>query len=280
MNLVTNPRPSKENLRTLFLSHKLIEASRNGDLGAVQQLVERHFTPVNYQNCRDGTTALFAAVVGGFIHVVKYLVDHGADVNLANIGGQTPLHLAVVGDSADILSFLLSEGSWLEPEDEFGDTPLMYAIREDKPQAVELLLMHGADADHPNEDDETPAMLSEEVASEVVRELLATCVGRDVSNAMVPEYGMARSSLGIGYEMKVYFPLSKGMARRTDSTMTDDSDSSGTEEALNQSGGVRPSNSHSPPLFFGAMANSKHFSGVPKVLTADMDRFRHDISYT
>jgi len=286
MNLVNYSRPySRDQLRTLLLSHKLIEAAQNGLLGSVSQLVERHYTPVNYQNCNEGTTALAAAVIGGYSNIVKFLVEHGADVNLANLRGETPLHLAVLSDNVEIISFLLSEGSWLESEDEFGDTPLMYATREDKPQAVEVLLMHGADADHPNEDDETPAMLAQEVGSESVRDLLVTYAGRDVSNAaaaMVPD-GNANGALGSSFEMKVHFPLSKGIMR-ADAMMTDDSDStsgssSGAEDAasLHQSGGYV----HSPPLASAKISSSsKNFLGgtswhVPTVLTAGVDRSRH-----
>jgi len=289
MNLFNcNSRPySKDQLRTLILSQKLIEAAQNGRLDAVSQLVERHSTPVNYQNCNEGTTALGAAVISGYSNIVKYLVEHGADVNLANLRGETPLHLAVLGsdNGVDIISFLLNEGSWIEIEDECGDTPLMYATREEIPQAVEVLLMHGADADHPNEDDETPAMLAEEIASESVRDLFATYAGREVSNAaaaMVPD-GNASGALGTSFEMKVHFPLSKGIMR-ADAMMTDDSDStsgssSGAEDAasLHQSGGYV----HSPPLASAKISSSsKNFLGgtswhVPTVLTAGVDRSRH-----
>jgi len=272
MNLVNHYRPSypMEQLRPMLLSHKLIKAAQIGHFAAVSQLVERHFTPVNYQNCNEGTTALGAAVVGGFLNIVKYLVEHGADVNLANLRGETPLHLSVLSDNVDIISFLLLEGSWLESEDECGDTPLMYATREDRSQAVEVLLMHGADPDHPNEDNETPAMLAEEVASFGVRDLFATFCSGDLSNASssaaVGPDGIATGAPGSSYEMKVHFPLSKGIPRRSDA-MTDDSDScSGSEDASVHSGSV-----HSPPL---ASLASKHLLGVPRVLTAGMDRPR------
>jgi len=269
MNFVNNPRPyTKEQLRALLLNYKLIEAAQNGHSGVVSQLVERHSTPVNYQNCNEGTTALAAAVIGGYVKIVTYLVEHGADVNLANLRGETPLHLAVLCDNVDIISFLLAEGSWIESEDECGDTPLMFATREGKPHAVEVLLIHGADAEHPNEDGETPAMLAEELASEAVRDLFATYAGRDLSNAaavMVPD-GNANGALGTSYEMKVHFPMSsKGI--RADIVMADDCDSScGAEDAaLNQSGNV-----HSPPL--ASVAPSK-FLNVPKAGFALSGRF-------
>jgi len=260
----------KDQLRTLLLSQELIEASRNGQLEPVSQLVERHLTPVNYQSINEGTTALAAAVIGGFLDIVKYLVEHGADVNLANLRGETPLHLACLGDNDKTISFLLSAGRWLASEDECGDSPLMYATREDKLMAVEQLLMHGADVDHPNEDRETPRMLAEELACEEVRDLFNTYAGRDVSNAaavMVPDC-IASGALGTSLEMKVdFFPLSKGIRRSADPM--DDSDSSGGEDSssLGHSATV-----HSPPLASDMFA-SKHL-GVPTILTAGVDRSR------
>jgi len=265
---------SKDHLRTLLLSQHLIEASRTGHLQAVVQLVERHLTPVNYQSFNEGTTALAAAIIGGFLDIVKFLVEHGADVNLANLRGETPLHLASLGDNDKIISFLLREGSWLESEDECGDTALMYATREDKLLAVEQLLMHGADADHPNEDRETPAMLAEELACDGVRDLFATYAGREVSNAaamMVPD-GNASGALGTSLDMKVFFPLSKGIQRNSLSAdPMDDSDSSGAEDASHSA------NVHSPPIA-SAMFASKHL-GVPTILTAGMDRSRSSLHF-
>lgn len=274
MNSTDFPGFSKDPLRTLLLSQALIEAARNGQLQAVSQLVERHLTPVNYQTYNEGTTALAAAIVGGFLEIVKYLVEHGADVNLANLRGETPLHLACLTDNDKLISFLVREGCWLESEDECGDSPLMYATREDKLVAVEQLLMHGADADHPNEDGETPFMLAQELACDGVRDLFATYAGRDMSNAaamMVPDC-MASEALGTSLEMKVFFPLSKGIQRSVDPM--DDSDSSGAEDASSLS---HSANVHSPPVA-SAMFASKHF-GVPTILTAGMDRSRPSLHF-
>jgi len=266
-----NPRPyTREQLRALLLSHKLIEAAQLGNFAMVSRLVERHFTPVNYQNCNEGTTALAAAVVGGYLNIVKYLVEHGADVNVANLRGETPLHLAVLSDNVDIISFLLNEGSWIESEDECCDTPLMYATREDNSPAVEVLLMHGADPDHPNEDGETPYMLAEEVASDFIKDLLVTYAGRDASNAaewMVPD-GNASGALGTSFDMKVHFPVSKGL--KSDVSMDDfESYSSSEEAALHLSG-----NGHS------ATASLKHSIGAPTVIAAGLSRSRRSFMET
>lgn len=166
-------------MTAILLNQKLVEAAQTGRFAMVAQLVERYSTPINFQSNDDGTTALAAAVLGGFSHIVKYLVERGADVNLPNLRGETPLHLAILGDNLEIISFLLAEGAWIESEDNCLDSPLMFATREDKVQAVEILLTHGADPDHYNEDGETPASLAQEFACEPIRELFATYAGRE-----------------------------------------------------------------------------------------------------
>ena len=39
-------------------------------------------------------TPLYKACLNGNIHLVKYLVEHGADVNKENKNGETPLYIS------------------------------------------------------------------------------------------------------------------------------------------------------------------------------------------
>ncbi|ORX82475.1 ankyrin, partial [Anaeromyces robustus] len=55
----------------------------------VKYLVE-HGADVNKQS-NDSTTPLFYACINGHENIVKYLVEHGADVNKKNNDGKIPL---------------------------------------------------------------------------------------------------------------------------------------------------------------------------------------------
>jgi ankyrin repeat protein len=55
---------------------------------------------------------------------VKYLVEHGAEVNGAGQYGWTPLHSATYQGLNDVVEFLVSKGAKLDAKDEFGQTPL------------------------------------------------------------------------------------------------------------------------------------------------------------
>jgi uncharacterized protein len=58
------------------------------------------------------------------IQTVKFLVEHGADVNAAGQFGWTALHSATYQGLNDVIEYLVSKGAKLETRDGFGQTPL------------------------------------------------------------------------------------------------------------------------------------------------------------
>lgn len=78
-----------------FSSTALMSASERGHADICRVLLEQTDVPPDHQN-RLGWTALIEAVLLGdggdaYQQVVKQLLDHGADVNLADAEGVTPL---------------------------------------------------------------------------------------------------------------------------------------------------------------------------------------------
>jgi ankyrin repeat protein len=110
----------------------LMFAVRQGHLDTVKAFVERG-VDVNEGNPGDSTTALMIATINGRFDLAMYLVDHGANPNLAQTNGATPLYAVF-----DI--------RWA-PKSEYPN-PLYYAAqRTDYLQLAKALLDHGA---HPN----------------------------------------------------------------------------------------------------------------------------------
>lgn len=76
-----------------------------------------------------GRTPLFWAAKNGFIHVVKKLLDLGADVHLRDNQGRTPLHLAIIAGYPRIAQELLAAGSDHMKRDHLGLSVKDYAKR-------------------------------------------------------------------------------------------------------------------------------------------------------
>ncbi|XP_050408666.1 serine/threonine-protein phosphatase 6 regulatory ankyrin repeat subunit B [Patella vulgata] len=124
--------------------------------------------------------ALCSAASRGFMSVLAYLMDHGADVsvvdlnldtvlhqivtkpnailfvqkliksgleiNLQNKFGETPLHLATKYKNECIVDMLLkTHGCGVDLSDKMGITPLMLAVEQNEIGFIKLLSQHGAD---------------------------------------------------------------------------------------------------------------------------------------
>jgi len=112
----------------------LIQASLDGDMGQVKKLVTAG-APVNVQDCHVGfdyvcCTPVTCAANRSHLHVVKYLVDHGADVNTVDASGHfpgstgwTPLHYAAYRGSLELAHFLVSKGADSSITNSRGQTP-------------------------------------------------------------------------------------------------------------------------------------------------------------
>ena len=70
----------------------------------------------------------------GFLDIVQFLVDRGADVRTADDDGWTPLHHAVCyGDRLALAHFLLDEGARPDVANNRGETPIDLAADPREP---------------------------------------------------------------------------------------------------------------------------------------------------
>ncbi|HEY7391488.1 MAG TPA: ankyrin repeat domain-containing protein [Bryobacteraceae bacterium] len=164
----------------------LILAAREGALTAVEALAAAKAN-VN-EVTADGSTAMLVAIQNGHYDVATYLVNHGADPNLANEKGWNPLYLAVkhrnietgtipvpnVNQAMDFVQLLLDKGAnpnlrlkanteirngqratWLN---EAGATPFLRAALCGDIEVMKLLIKYGADPKITTNDHTTPLM--------------------------------------------------------------------------------------------------------------------------
>ena len=64
---------------------------------------------------------------GDSFEAVKLLLDHGADVNRADLAGATALHFAAQQGDLDVMQLLIDRGATLDVADEYDRTPLDWA---------------------------------------------------------------------------------------------------------------------------------------------------------
>jgi len=53
-----------------------------------------------------GKISLHQAAKQGFVHIIKFLLDKGADINKGNKNGNTPLHYAIGYNQLETVKFL------------------------------------------------------------------------------------------------------------------------------------------------------------------------------
>lgn len=99
----------------------LLAASRNGHFEVVKYLVEHGAEVDGRDNFRD-KTALLAAAFDGHYDIVKYLHEHGASINVQAVNGWTPLHDAAYIGNFEIVKYLVDEGADLSLKNERHET--------------------------------------------------------------------------------------------------------------------------------------------------------------
>jgi ankyrin repeat protein len=120
-----------------------------------------HGADVTVANRETGETPLHNAIAKAgrpyFLHVIRLLVEHGADVNARTIPGkqtgafmrdvrtrgETPLHRAAAYGDVEIIKYLLENGADPEARDAHGDSPLTWASEHLRPGNILSLLSFG-----------------------------------------------------------------------------------------------------------------------------------------
>ena len=146
------------------LTTPLMMAARNGDVNIATFLVE-HGGNVNLKDKR-GETALHQAInkYEQACDVLRYLIKNGADVNARTNNNCTPLMIASKLDLVDVVSFLIEQGANTDLADKDGLTALHYAVGCYHPSCdhdvMRLFIANGADVNKRTNDNSTPLMIA------------------------------------------------------------------------------------------------------------------------
>ena len=136
---------------------KFLEAvrKRDGDT-ATQLLDEPGTTIINARDITTGETGLHAVVERRDLTWVRFLLQRGANPNIADRNGVTPLQIAVQLGFVDAVERLITGGAAIDVRNSTGETPLITAIlRRDVP-VIEVLVANGASLDHTDNSGRSP----------------------------------------------------------------------------------------------------------------------------
>jgi ankyrin repeat protein len=129
------------------------------DLNAVKDELEKDISILNSKD-NKGYPPIIIAVSESRTHIVKFLLEKGADINMTNHDGITALIIASNRGYKDIVQLLLEKGADINKANNNGETPLYAASVKNYTQIVSILLDNGAEVDKPTSEGYTPLMMA------------------------------------------------------------------------------------------------------------------------
>ncbi len=128
--------------------YKFLQAvkDREGE-DATEMLNEPGSTIVNSRDLSSGETGLHITIDRRDLTWTKFLLQEGANPNIADNRGRTPLIAAAQIGFVEGVQALVEAGARLDVGNETGETPLIAAVHARNIELIEVLVSAGADPD-------------------------------------------------------------------------------------------------------------------------------------
>ena len=127
--------------------YDFVEAVKKSDGDKATEALTGHPRGIIDTKDGDGNTGLIIAISRSDEQWTGFLLNKGADPNLAGKGGDTPLIAAARVGFGNAIEWLLSLGAKVDTPNKMGETPLIIAVQQRETPVVRLLLNAGADPD-------------------------------------------------------------------------------------------------------------------------------------
>ena len=127
-------------------SDQFIEAVKKRDGDKATDLIRSKPRIVDSRNF-NGDTGLMIAIARSDRDWTGFLLNKGADPNLAGKGGDTPLIAAARVGFEEAADWLISMGAKVDGTNKMGETALIVAVQQRQIPLVKLLLNAGANPD-------------------------------------------------------------------------------------------------------------------------------------
>ena len=115
----------------------LVRDADGGDLEEIKSIIQGG-GDVNWQLEPTGLTPLMAAASSDKIEVVRYLLDHGADLNLKDANGRTALDRAKMFGANDVVKLINQYLQKKQPDPAPDPKPIMIPAKKEAPKPLPL----------------------------------------------------------------------------------------------------------------------------------------------
>lgn len=134
---------------------RFLKAADAGDIPAMEKLLEKG-VHIDTRNSA-GETAMRIASKNNDLNTTRFLLDKGANPNIADATGRSPLSRAAGEGFNALLKLLLTAPDiYVDVQKKDGDTALRLAVIHNQTESVRLLLEAGANPNIQNENGNTP----------------------------------------------------------------------------------------------------------------------------
>lgn len=151
----------------LLRQHKqqldIYESASIGDIDNLKKQLDQDSNLLNTYSI-DGFTPLGLSCFFGHYNIVKYLIDRGANVNIAsnNQLKVAPIHSACAISNYDITVLLLKSGANVNAKQMQGVTPLHSVAHNGQTKLAKLLIDSGSDINAKMDSGQTPLFMANE----------------------------------------------------------------------------------------------------------------------
>ncbi len=127
---------------------KYVSLLDEGEFGGAEVYLVDNPEFINKTSLWSGASELNRAARNNNIETVQFLLEQGADTELADLKEKTPIFYAVHNNSVPVLSLLIDRGADINHQDTEGKSSIVYAVEEGASDIISVLIEYGSDVSY------------------------------------------------------------------------------------------------------------------------------------
>lgn len=136
-------------------------AAQNGSLDIIKYLVE-HGADISAQDYEQSRSVIHFAAENGDIECIKYLTEHGANLQDKDANGATAFHYAVMANNLEAVKYFVTKKLDYTAKDNRGWTAMHYAANGGALDVMKYLIAKGLNINELNNRKRTPLFFARE----------------------------------------------------------------------------------------------------------------------